>query len=323
VNLARLRDIGPAVADRVATRLVYGDAHPYGRSDTEASIKAITRDDLVAFHQQYFKPGRAIVTVAGDVSPAEARRVIEQAFAQWPAGGERPAFTYPATPTPKATTIYVVDKPNAPQSSIVIALAGPPRATPDYYALALLNTILGGPTPQSRLNMNLREEKGYSYGVRSNFAYGRGPGPFRASGEVTGTKTDSSLIEFMKELKGAQGGRPFTDEEVARGKRSLIQSLPRQFGSLQGVAGSITYLYANDLPETYWQDYARNVESLTSADLERVAKQYLDLDHLAIVIVGDRAKIESTLAATKIAPVVDLDANGDPVAAAATTGGTR
>src|SRR4029079_4305905 len=144
------------------------------------------------------------------------------------AGGERPTFTYPAVPAPRATTIYLVDKPKAAQSVFALGLPGPPRDTPDYYALLVMNHLLGG-LFQSRLNHNIREVKGYSYGVNSSFGFGRGPGPFRAGGDIVTAKTDSALIEFVKELRDIRGGRPPTDEEMAQAKASLVQSLPETF----------------------------------------------------------------------------------------------
>jgi zinc protease len=193
-----------------------------------------------------------------------------------------------------------------------LGLPGPSRSTPDYYAIQVMNHILGG-LFQSRINHNIREEKGYSYGVNSSFAYGRGPGAFEAGGGIVTAKTDSALIEFMKELRGVQGGIPFTADEIMQGKESLIQSLPRRFASVNGIGGAIGSLYVQDLPETYYQEYASKINAVTSDDLVRVAKKYIDLDHLSIVIVGDRATIEEPLRKTGIAPVAILSTEGLPV----------
>ncbi len=312
VTLAQAKEEPNTIADNVFTKLTFGDEHPYGRIVTEQTVTAVTRDDVVAFHRDYFKPGRAIITVTGDVDPATVRRAVERAFASWPAGGERPSFQYPATPALKPTTIYLIDKPKSAQSIVQIGLPGPPRDTPDYYALAVMNTLLGE-LFQSRLNHNIREVKGYSYGVGSGFAYGRGPGAFEAGGGIVTAKTDSALIEFMKELRGVQGGIPFTADEVAQGKESLIQGLPSRFSSVSGIGGAISSIYLQDLPETYFQDYAAKINGVTSDDLVRVARKYIDLDRLNIVIVGDRAAIEEPLRRTGIAPVVVLDAQAKPV----------
>ena len=299
-----------SIASRVFPRVLYGDAHPLGQSTTEQTVKAITRADVVDFHQRYFKPGRALVTVVGDVTPAAIRPVIEKGLANWAAGGERPAFTFPQLPAVKATTIYLVDKPGSAQSTVAIGLPGPPRSTPDFYALQVMNTILGGMF-QSRLNANIREEKGYSYGVSSGFGFGKGPNPFRTGGDIVGDKTDAALQEFMKELRGILGARPVTDEELRTAKESLVQRLPGTFASVGAINGALTNLWVQSLPDNYYQQYTKSVMAITSDDVVRVAKQYLDLDHLAIVIVGDRKAIEEPLRATKIAPIAHLDIEGN------------
>src|SRR5262249_11319665 len=145
-------------------------------------------------------------------------------------------------------------------------------------------------------------------------AFGKGPGPFRAGGDVVTAKTDAALIEFMKELKGIAGSRPVTDEELATAKDGLIQRLPDQFASVTAISAAITGLYVQGLPEDYYQQYAKNVSAITREDVVSVAKRYIDLDHLAIVIVGDRAAIETPLKATNIAPITLLDIEGNLIA---------
>jgi zinc protease len=312
VSLTQAKDQTGAIAGRVFPKVLYTEAHPYGRAITEASVKAITRDDVVAFHKAYFTPGHALITVVGDVDPAAVRRTVERVLAPWPAGGSAPSFTYPTVKTPAATTIYLVDKPGAAQSSFALGIPGPARDTPDFFALQVLNTILGGQF-QSRLNANLREQKGYSYGVGSGFAFGKGPGAFEAGGDIVTAKTDSALLEFMKELRGIRGARPITDEELQTAKELLVQRLPQSFGSVSSVNGSITNIYVNGLPQDYYQRYADRVAAVTRDDLYRVANQYIDVDHLAIVIVGDRKEIEEPLRKTGLAPIVILDLEGDPV----------
>ena len=311
VQLTQQKDEGDVVANNVFYKTVYGD-HPYGWVINEATTKAISRDDIVAFHRAYFQPGRASITVVGDVDAAKVKASFERAFAKWSAGGTKPTFAYPAAPANKARTIYLVDKPKAAQSSMVMGLTGPSRDTPDYYALAVMNHVLGG-LFQSRLNHLIREVKGYSYGVGSSFDYGRGPGAFSASGEIVTEKSDSALIDFVNELRGVQGGKPFTADEIQQGKESLVQALPRRFASVDGVAGAISALYTQDLPQSYYQDYSAKINAVTSDDLVRVAKKYIDLDNMTIVVVGDREAIEAKLRATGIAPIVLLNVDGKPV----------
>ena len=312
VQLTQAKDQPGAISNVVFSKVLYGDAHPYGRVVTEQTVKAITRDDVVKFHQEYFKPGRAIVTVVGDVDEARARQAFEQAFAKWAPGGERPTFNYPPPPAPKATTIYLVDKPKAAQSVFAIGLPGPARDTPDYFAMTVMNTIVGG-LFQSRLNHLIREVKGYSYGVGSSFAFGKGPGAFRAGGSIVTAKTDSALIDFMNELRGAQGGKPFTEDEIRQGKDAVVQSLPARFASVNAASAAISSIYTLGLPESYFQEFSAKINAVTSDDLVRVARKYIDMDKLAITIVGDRATIEEPLRKTGIAPIVYLDIEGKPV----------
>jgi predicted Zn-dependent peptidase len=312
VALTQAKDQPNAIASNVFSKVVFGDEHPYGRVVTEKTVRGITRADVVAFHKTYFRPGRAVITVTGDIDPKTIRGVIEKALAAWPAGGERPEFAYPAAPAPHARTIYLIDKPKAAQSVFAIGEPGPPRNTPDYYAIQVMNNLLGG-LFQSRLNHDIREVKGYSYGVNSNFAFGRGPGAFRAGGGIVSAKTDSSLIAFMLHFRGVQGEMPFTDDEMQQGKESLVQSLPARFASVNGIGATIAGIYTQDLPESYYKDYAAKIGAVTREDLVRVAKKYIDLDHLNIVIVGDRATIEAPLRQTGIAPIVILDVDGKPV----------
>jgi zinc protease len=313
VQLTQARAQPAAIASRVFPRVVYGSAHPYGRVVTEESLKAVTRADLVAFHKAYYQPGRALITVVGDTTAATVKPVIEKALIAWTKGGERPSFTFPAVAEPKATTIFLVDKPGAAQSTFAIGRPGPPRNTPDYYALQVMNTMLGGMF-QSRLNANIREEKGYSYGVSSSFGYGKGPGPFRTGGDIVTEKSDAALVEFIKELRGILGERPITDEELSIAKDALIQRLPGTFASVGSINSALTTLWTWNLPDDYYQQYARRIAAVTKDDVLRVAKQYVTVDKLAIVIVGDRKVIEEPLKATGIAPIVYYDIEGNPVA---------
>lgn len=313
VNLTQARDQPAVVSGQVFAKVLYGDAHPYGQRTTEASVKAITRDDVVAFQKAYFQPGRAIITVVGDVTPMKIKASIEKGLAAWTKAGEKPSFDYPKLPELQPAKIYLVDKPGSPQSVVNIGLPGPPRNTPDFFAIQVLNTILGGQF-QSRLNANIREEKGYSYGVSSGFSYGKGPGAFRAGGAIVGDKTDAALVEFMKEFKGILGAKPITDDEIKTAKESLIQRLPQGFASVSGISNAITSLVTQGLPDDYYQTYAKNISAVTKEDLMRVAKRYIDMNHFAIVIVGDRSKIEGPLKATEIAPITYLDVDGNPVA---------
>jgi predicted Zn-dependent peptidase len=309
MRLDRDRTFG--IASVVYPKLLYGTDHPYGRRPTEESISSITGDDVLAFYKAFYQPARAIITVAGDITPAVAKARVEKALAAWNTGGSPAAFNYPTPPAPKQTAIYIVDKPGADQSTFMIGHVGPARTTKDYFALRVMNNLFGEQF-QSRLNANIREAKGWSYGVGSSFSYGRGPGQFRAGGEIQTDKTDSALVEFVKEIKAIRD-RQVTDDELATAHSALIQSLPRNLASLNGITSMVNEIYVNGLPEDYWTQFQTGIKAVTAADVQRVARQYIDADHLTILIVGDRAKIEAPVRATNIAPVVILDAKGNPI----------
>lgn len=314
VGLTTGRDNPNTIATNVFSKVLYGDEHPYGRVVTEKTVASITRDDIVAFHRAYYRPGRAVITVVGDVEPASVRSAMEKAFANWQAGGERPTFAYPSVPALRDRTIYLVDKPKAAQSRFMLGLPGPSRDNPDYFSIQVMNTIVGQ-LMLSRLQRVIREEKGYAYGANSFFRFGRGPGAFVAFSSIVTAKTDSGLFYFMKELRGAQGEHPFTDDEMRQGKDALVQSLPAQFGPVFNVALAISGIYTQDLPENYYGEFASKINAVTANDVERVAKKYIDLDKLNIIIVGDRAVIEEALRRMGIAPIVLLDIDGKPVPA--------
>lgn len=322
VSLTQAKDQPAVISAQVFSKILYSEGHPYGQRTTEASVKSITRDDVMAFQKTYFQPGRAIITVVGDITSLKAKASVEKGLAAWAKGGDKPSFEYPKLPELQPAKIYLVDKPGSAQSVFNIGLPGPARNTPDYFALQVMNTILGGMF-QSRLNANIREHKGYSYGVSSGFGYGKGPGAFRAGGAIFSGKTDAALIEFMKELKGIIGERPITDEEIKTAKDSLIQRLPQAFSSVTGTSNAITSLVVQGLPDDYYQTYAKNVAAVTKEDLLRVAKRYIDLNHLAIVIVGDRATIEAPLKATGVAPITIIDLEGNPAGGAAPASSNR
>lgn len=312
VNLRQALDRTSGIAGVVYPKLLYTLEHPYGRTMSEETVNRITRDDVVAFHKSFYQPSRAFITVVGDITPAEAKTKLEKALAGWTGTAAPVSFTYPSPPALKPTTIYLVDKPGAAQSTFSIGLVGPSRDTPDYYALRVMNNLFGEQF-QSRLNANIREAKGWSYGVGSAFSFGRGPGQIRAGGDIQTDKTDSALVEFVKEIRGVRGERQVTDDELRAAKASLIASLPEQLSSVFGIMQMVNVVYSNGLPEDYWSQYQAGVKAVTAADVQRVANKYLDADHLTILIVGDRAKIEAPIRATNIAPVVILDAKGNPI----------
>jgi predicted Zn-dependent peptidase len=310
-ELLQLKDRAPQIADRAYASILYGERHPYGRplTGTEASTRAITRADVQRFYQTYYRPNNATLVVVGDVTADDVERRVRTLFGSW-ARGNVPATQFTEPPAGLATAIYLIDKPGAPQSSVRIGSIGVPRSTDDYFAILVMNTILGGAFT-SRLNNNLRETHGYTYGAGSGFSMRRAAGPFTARAEVVGAKSDSSLIEFMKELRAIREAVPETELEKA--KRYLQLQLPGEFETTGDIAGQLIPVVVYGLPLDYYNSYVQRIEEVTVADVQRVAERYVDPSKLAVVIVGDRKAIEPGLRALNIGELSIRDITGAPV----------
>jgi zinc protease len=310
-ELLQLRDQGAAIASIAFPAIIYGSAHPYGApaQGTEASVKALTTGDLQSYYQANFRPNNATLIVVGDVTPAQVEQKINTLFGSWQRA-DIPQINYSEPPKSGATTIYLIDKPGAAQSSFRIGEIGVPRSTQDYFALTVMNTILGG-SFTSRLNQNLRETRGYTYGAGSRFDMRRAAGPFLASAEIVTAKSDSALLEFMKELNGIRQLVP--PAELSRAKRYLQLQLPGNFETTQQIAAALVPVALYGLPLDYYNNYVQNIEDVTQADVARVAQQYINPGSLAVVIVGDRKTIEAGLKATNVGPIAIRDISGQPI----------
>jgi zinc protease len=310
-DLLQIRDQGPQIANLAFPAIIYGTAHPYGLASigTETSVKSLSTFDLQSYYETNFKPNNSTLIIVGDVNPEQIEQKIIARFGSWQRG-TIPQLTYGKPPKSAATTIYLIDKPGAPQSSFRIGSVGVPRSTQDYFALTVMNTILGG-SFTSRLNQNLRETRGYTYGAGSRFDMRRAAGPFMASAEIVAAKTDSALFEFMKELNGIRQTVP--PEELSRAKRYLQLQLPGNFETTQQIAAALVPVALYGLPLDYYNNYVQRIEGVTQADVARVAQQYINPGGLAIVIVGDRKSIEAGLKSANIGPVEIRGISGQPV----------
>lgn len=311
-QLVQQRDEPVAVANVAFPAIVFGAVHPYGHplNGTDAATAALARPRIVDFYRTYYRPDAARVLIVGDINIAEARRLVTARFGGW----ERatvPAFPTAGPPAPAARAVYLIDKPGAAQSVIRIGHVGPPRTTPDWYALDVLNTILGGAFT-SRLNQNLRETHGYTYGAFSQFAARRLSGAFVALASVVTAKTDSSLIEFLKELRRIRD-EAVPAAELAKAKAYVTLSLPGEFETTGGAAGRFRDLLAYGLPLDYYDHYIERINAVTAADVQRVARRYIDPDHFDIVIVGDKNQIEAGIKALNEGPIVYRDVWGQEV----------
>ena len=313
-NLRRQREQPSYIAGRIFAAAVYGPGHPYTRTTTEASVGGIARDDLVAFHDRYYRPQNTSIVVAGDITPDQAVAKLQRVFGAWQRTGDKAAAQVSPPPGPKVTTIYLHDRPGSAQSHVVVGHLGPRRDGPDYFPLALANTALGGAF-NSRLNLNLRERHGYTYGAGSSFSYRRVPelGVFSAGASVHTAKTDSALVEILGELRALRGTRPLTPEELAFAKSGITKGLPLSFETVPQIAGGAATILSDNLPLDYYDTIVSKVEAVTIADAAAAAQRHIDPDRLAIVIVGDRAGIERALSAARLAPIVIVDELGAPI----------
>jgi zinc protease len=313
--LRQQRDQPVTVANLAFQRVVYGIDHAYGRplQGTVSTVEGIAREELRSFHQRFYVPQNAVLVVVGDVSEADLVPRLERAFAGWNGEGVTPT-PFPVRPAARGAGVYLVDKPGAAQSEIRIGHPGAPRTTtPDYYALQVLNTLLGGQFT-SRMNLNLREKKGFTYGARSQWSFRRGDGPFFASAGVFTAKTDSAVTEFLRELRDVRGPRPATAEEVEFARNALIRSYPRRLETNDSVASLLAELAYYGLTEAEITDYNKRVAEVGPEDVTRVAAKYIDPEQVAVVVVGDLSKIRGGLEALSIGPVKVLDHEGQEIA---------
>jgi zinc protease len=310
-TLLQLKDRGPAIASLIFPTILYGRDNPYGRPaiGTDASVTAMTTADLAAFYRSRFAPNGATLIAVGDVTAAELERKITALFGGWVRRSVPVAAVGPGMAAPP-TTIYLIDKPGAAQSSVRIGAVGVARSTPDYFPLTVMNTALGG-SFTSRLNQDLREDKGYTYGAASRFETRKYAGPFTASAEIVSAKSDSALIEFMKQLRGIRDTIP--SSEMNKTKRYLQLQLPGEFETNGQIAARLSDVALYGLPLDYYNHAVEQIDAVTQSEAQRVAAKYIDPSHLAVLIVGDRKSIEGPIRALNIGPMVFLDVNGNPV----------
>ena len=307
---------GNALAARIQPILAFGAEHPYGRpvQGLKSSAEKITRQDLVAFHQARWKPGSTALVIAGDVTLARATELATKAFGGW-TGGASAAINVQAPAPSSPGRIYLVDRPDSAQTVVVNFLPAPPRNSPDYDALSLVDAVWGGGGFGTRLNLNLREKHGYSYGVFSNFNPMRTAGNWSAGGGVQTDKTSESVTEFDKELKALAGATPISDDELSVAKARRVRGYAQQFESLGRITNEISNLWALNLPMTELQREYDATGTVTLDQVLAAAKKYVLPASSSILLVGDRAKIEPALKGLNLGEIVVLDVEGKQVVA--------
>ncbi len=292
-RLLQLRDLPPALADRAFAELLYRH-HPYGHLPigSEGALRAMTIREISAFHRRVFAPERTTVIAVGDASHERLASAVRRAFDAWAAGhGDAPAdpstFGTPAVPPSR---LAVVHRAGAAQSELRIGHVALPRRSPDYHAALVLNMVLGGQFV-SRLNMNLREDKGLTYSARTVFEFRRAPGPFVFQASVQSDATVEAIRETFSEIRAIRSDRPVTDDELHLGRAALTRGYPRNFETADQVARAAAQLALYDLPDDYFTTFVPKVQSLTCDDVTRVAAAHLDPSRLLTIIVGDREKL--------------------------------
>jgi zinc protease len=297
------------LASEQFSRAIYGTTHPASFvSAPPESIKKISSKDLTAFHDQYYRPNNAILAVVGDITMKELMPKVEKAFGDWQKA-DVPAVTIPPAPAQSESRIYLIDRPGSVQTVLQLGTLGIERTSPDYFAVLLADRVLGG-GPSGRLFLNLREEKGYTYGAYSNFGGSKFRGTWVSSSEVRTNVTEGAMKEFMYELKRLRD-EPVQADELENAKRAIIGGFALSLEQPQALLQNIITQKLYNLPADYWDTYPQKVSAITAADVQRVAKQYIDLGHLQVVAVGDAAKARDGL--SKYGKVEVYDADGKPL----------
>jgi zinc protease len=311
VGLQQQKSNANIIGNIAYNKVLYGD-HPYGRqlNGNEKTIRDIKRDDVVGYYNNVYRPNNAVLIVVGDATKKTLLPKLEKAFGGWKSGNVLTS-SVPSASSMDKTGIYLVDRPGSAQSVVSIGQVGIDRANPDYFPVVVMNAVLGGGIT-SRISMNLRERKGYTYGAGSNWALRKGAGPFVAGGDMQTAVTKEAVWEVMNELKDIRSGRPITQKELDYNKQSLIRRYPAAFETVGAISNQLANLVVYGLPDSYFNDYIGKVNAVTLDDVNRVAIKYLDPEKMAIVIVGDRKVVEGGLKELGY-PITILDTEGNPV----------
>jgi zinc protease len=296
-RLAQIRNEPLVLGPMAVNQLLYGADHPYGHPQwgNPAVLEKISREDLQGFYRAQTQPERSGLIAVGDIAMPELTAALERVLAGWGAEAAAPAAALPPLPPPPPTRLVLIDKPGAAQSVIDVALVGAERKSPDYFKLLVMNMVFGGQF-SSRLNLNLREQKGYTYGARSLFEWRvRRPGPFVAAASVQTAVTAPALAEFLKELDGMVGGRPVQAKELDFCQKFITRGYAAGFETPSQIATQLETLFIYKLPDDYFNTVVPGVRAVTAEEVMAVAKRYLALDRLAVVVVGDRKAMEPEL----------------------------
>ncbi len=300
---------------RVLPQLLYGKDHAYGNpltgSGTEESVNSITRDDLIKFRNEWFKPNNATLVIVGDVTMAEIKPKLEKLFKDWKSG-DVPVKNISNVSLPNKSVVYIMDKPGSQQSIIFAGNVVPKRSSTDEIPIRTFNDILGG-VFTSRVNMNLREDKHWSYGSFSILWDTKAQRPFFVYAPVQTDKTKESMMEINNEFRGVISDKPITNEEFEKDKTNQTLSLPGSWETMNAVSSSISDIVSYNLPDDYYSKYASMVESQTLDEVQKAADELVKPDNLVWVVVGDKAKIEDAVKSLGYGEVKYLDGDGNVI----------
>jgi zinc protease len=313
--IAREKTVPQLMAMRVLPSILYGKEHVYAKpftgTGTEDAVKRMRREDLVKYHDTWFKPNNATLLVVGDTTMAEVKPLLEKAFGSWRAG-EVPKKVLDQVAPPDKSMVYLVDRPGALQSVIVGAQLAPPRNNPEALALDIVNDVFGG-TFSSRINMNLREDKHWSYGVYSTLQPALGQRPFMSVSPVQTDKTDEALKELVREYRDIAGGKPISPQELKAAVDNNTLGLPGSFETAGQLTGAYTNIVQYGLPENYYNTFTEKALSLSPQEANALAARAFTPDRLIWIVVGDLSKIEPEIRALNIGEVRKIDVDGKPV----------
>ncbi|OFA04886.1 pitrilysin family protein [Duganella sp. HH101] len=300
-------------AQRVMGGLLYGADNAYGKpvSGDDKTVEALTRDDLVNWHRDWFKPGSSTLVVTGDTTMAKLMPMLEASFGKW-AAGSAPVKPSAAAPATQGKRVYLIDRPDAPQSMIVAAHVSLPHGQPEDLAMEPVMQNFGGMST-SRLNRNLRLDKHWSYGTTAGLTNVRGQRAFTVMAPVQTDKTKEAMLEVAKEIKGVAGERPLAGEEYASIMRNMTSRLPARFESIDALENAALQSVNLRLPDDYWTNYASRISALTQAQLADAAPKYIHPEQVVWLVVGDVRKIEAGVRELGWGEVIKLDANGQPL----------
>jgi predicted Zn-dependent peptidase len=312
--IGREKSSPDALASRLLPPLMYGEGHPYAipftGSGTEASVAALTREDLVAFHRDWLRPDNATIIVTGDATAAGILPVLEKHFGNWQvAGPQRPSKSLPAAARAQAPRVFLVDKPGAVQSNILVGQVIAPSSAPNRLETDTMNNVLGG-TFTSRINMNLREDKHWSYGARSSLPDALGGRPWLLSAPVQTDKTVEAMREIQREIAEYLGSRPATTEEIAKIRNRDVRALSGRYETNAAVRGAIAEMIAFGWPDDYVRTLKSRLEAQSDEAVRAAARESLDPAGMTWVVIGDLETIEQPIRGLGLGEVRVLDADG-------------